>query len=240
MKKKVVLTVYHTVIDEVDREIVDQLVQHISLQIEKNQLVEQKKELVRLNERNRLARDLHDSVNQLLFSISLTAKGAQKQISDQTTNQVLGYIQELSQEALKSLKQSISQLRSVDLEDGMIQAIKRYSQLLEIEIEVSITGLLTLSERSEECLWRVAQEALNNVKKHSGVQTAVISIEASVDFVVMKIHDQGIGAVNTEQIHPQSTGIKGMKERVELLNGSFEWTCSKNKGTMIKVVIPNR
>ncbi|MFC0562077.1 GAF domain-containing sensor histidine kinase [Halalkalibacter alkalisediminis] len=225
--------------DEQDQDLAEQLIHHICIQAEKERLADQKKEMARVDERNRLARDLHDSVNQMLFSISLTAKGAQRQTSEAKTSEALAFIQDLSQEALKGLKQLIYQLRSVDLEEGMLHALKHYGHLLEVDVQVKITGLLTLSKSSEECLWRVAQEALNNVKKHSGVQEAMISIEATKEHVKMEIKDLGCGATLNEQIHPRSTGISGMKARVEGQKGTFDWKSNRNKGTSVKVIIPN-
>lgn len=230
---------YDVYSDEEDRELAEQIVHHICIQTEKERLADQKKEMARVDERNRLARDLHDSVNQMLFSISLTAKGAHRQATEPKTREALAFIQELSHEALKGLKQLIYQLRLEELEEGMLQALKHYGQLLEIDVQVSITGLLTLSKSSEECLWRVAQEALNNVKKHSGVKEAMIFIDATKEEVRLKIIDQGCGARVSEQIHPRSTGISGMKARVEALKGTLDWKSTKNKGTCVNVIIPN-
>ncbi|WP_052144738.1 GAF domain-containing sensor histidine kinase [Halalkalibacter okhensis] len=234
------ITIYHEVCNEVDHYLVEQLTHYLCLHFEKERLTEQRKELARIDERNRLARDLHDSVNQMLFSLSLTAKGAQLRTKEEKTKETLGQIQTLSQEALKELKQLIYQLRSEELQEGMNSAITRYAHLLGLTVQVRLNGMLTLSKKGEECLWRIAQEALNNVKKHSGVQEARVTIEATKDTVTMQIEDHGMGTVEGEYIHPSSTGINGMRARAEALNGWFTFRSIKGKGTTLQVVIPNQ
>ncbi|MCL7747903.1 GAF domain-containing sensor histidine kinase [Halalkalibacter alkaliphilus] len=234
------VTIFHEVFDEVDHYLIEQLTHYLCLYFEKERLNEQRKELARLDERNRLARDLHDSVNQMLFSLSLTAKGAQLRTKEVETKETLGQIQVLSQEALKELKQLIYQLRSEELQEGMTSAIKHYASLLGVTVHVNVKGILTLSKSSEECLWRIAQEALNNVKKHSGVLEAFVEIEASKEELMMKIRDHGCGTKETEYIHSRSIGIHGMRERVEALKGTFTWESKENIGTTLTVVISNQ
>ena len=102
----------------------------IGTTIQRIQLVEKERKYVVVAERNRLARDLHDSVKQLLFSIMLTAKGTLNMTQDRDLQEMLSYIGELSQEALQEMTLLIWQLRPEGLEKGLAEAIQNYGKLL--------------------------------------------------------------------------------------------------------------
>ncbi|HET6872909.1 MAG TPA: GAF domain-containing protein, partial [Sporolactobacillaceae bacterium] len=113
---------------QVLQDILSALSSHVSLAIENLRLYEKQREVEVLEERNRLARDLHDAVNQTLFSLSLTAKGALSLVSNENEaiKEAMIDIQNLSKHALKEMKALIWQLRPVGLEDGLSTAIKKY------------------------------------------------------------------------------------------------------------------
>ena len=136
----------------------------IGTTIQRIQLVEKERKYVVVAERNRLARDLHDSVKQLLFSIMLTAKGTLNMTQDRDLQEMLSYIGELSQEALQEMTLLIWQLRPEGLEKGLAEAIKNYGKLLGIHVEVRIDGMVSIGDEIEEVLWRISQEAIHNCK----------------------------------------------------------------------------
>lgn len=107
---------------QADREVLEALAEHIAASWESLKLAENRRELARMEERNRLARDLHDSVNQILFSLSLTAKGAESMLSGSEqllpATEALKDIRALSQEALKEMRALIMQIRPAGLEAG--------------------------------------------------------------------------------------------------------------------------
>src|SRR5690606_28022037 len=133
-------------------------------------LTKQEQELALVQERNRLARDLHDSVNQLLFSVTLTARGGSEMSDEPDVQETFRDIQHLTQEALNEMRALIWQLRPKGLESGLLEAVNAYAEMLGLSLETKVTGILQLPSRTEETLFRIAQEALNNIRKHSGVK----------------------------------------------------------------------
>ncbi|MGQ4666582.1 GAF domain-containing sensor histidine kinase [Metabacillus halosaccharovorans] len=210
----------------------------IGTAIKRIQLVEKERAHALVKERNRLAQDLHDSVNQLLFSIMLTARGTKEMTDQADVKEMLTYMQELSQEALNEMKGLIWQLRPQGLEDGIATALIHYGNVLGLNISCDIEGVCTLPQYIEEELWRIGQEALNNCKKHAETIEVNVSLSKKDVYVKMMIEDHGRGFHYDESVAIPSLGLKGMKERVERLNGNFKLISLPGKGTKIEVAIP--
>lgn len=189
-------------------------------------------------ERNRLARDLHDSVNQLLFSLSLTARAGVEMTPDDDIKQTFSYIQDLAQEALGEMRALIWQLKPLGLENGLVSALRSYAEMLGLHIETKISGAVSLPGKVEEALWRIGQEALANCKKHSETNQVALSFHADIDEVVMNIKDTGCGFHYEENPSILSLGLKNMKSRTEALNGRFQLTSGLGNGTEIQIQIP--
>jgi len=197
---------------------------------------EQKTALVA--ERNRLARDLHDSVNQLLFSLSLTARAGVELTESNEVKQTFTYIQDMAQEALGEMRALIWQLRPEGLENGLVSALRSYAEMLGLSIDTKLTGAANLPGKVEESLWRIGQEALANCKKHSQTTEVDLELQASEAGVKMNIRDRGCGfhyEVNSEIL---SLGLRNMKIRTESLNGTFALSSKPGIGTEIEVQIP--
>ncbi|WP_042353575.1 GAF domain-containing sensor histidine kinase [Bacillus rubiinfantis] len=189
-------------------------------------------------ERNRLARDLHDSVNQLLFSLSLTARAGIEMTPSQELKQTFSYIQDLAQEALGEMRALIWQLRPPGLENGLISALRSYAELLGLSLDIKIIGAGNLPSQVEEALWRIGQEALGNCKKHAQTTDASLLFHTANDGVTMIIKDRGCG-FHYEEIRPiLSLGLKNMKIRTEALNGTFHLISKPGSGTEIQIRIP--
>ncbi|MFS0862427.1 GAF domain-containing sensor histidine kinase [Fredinandcohnia sp. 179-A 10B2 NHS] len=212
----------------------------IGTAIKRIKLAENEQNLALLAERNRLARDLHDSVNQLLFSLVLTVRGTKELTEDPELKEMLSYMQELSQEALSEMKALIWQLRPQGLENGVASALLNYGKVLGIQVDVEVKGVIDLPSKIEEALWRIGQEALNNCKKHSGVTASTIMISVTTKAVAMKITDSGCGFHYVEDQPIPSLGLASMRERTEALNGTFTLTSEIGKGTAIYIEIPLR
>ncbi|GLB58725.1 GAF domain-containing sensor histidine kinase [Cytobacillus sp. NCCP-133] len=189
-------------------------------------------------ERNRLARDLHDSVNQLLFSLSLTARGGAEMTDEPEIKETFSYMQDLAQEALSEMRALIWQLKPRGLENGIISAMHSYSQMLGLKLESKVIGVISLPGKVEETLWRIGQEALANCKKHSGQSTAELTLTVEDERVIMVISDYGRGFHFCENTDIPSLGLKSMRNRTEALNGIFKLTTEPNKGTNIELIIP--
>jgi two-component system, NarL family, sensor kinase len=209
----------------------------IGTAIKRIKLVENEQKLALLAERNRLARDLHDSVNQLLFSLLLTARGAKEMTTDEPLKETLDYIQELAQEALHEMRALIWQLRPQGLENGVASALMNYGKMLGLNVEMDIKGVIDLPNEVEECLWRVGQEALNNCKKHAGISTVSVFIVVRNKQIKMEITDKGCGFNYNGEEMP-SLGLKSMKERIEAMNGTINIKSAIGEGTTIQIIIP--
>ncbi|TJY40858.1 GAF domain-containing sensor histidine kinase [Cohnella pontilimi] len=221
------------------------LLEAVALQIgsaiERVRLFEAQQQRARMEERNRLARDLHDSVSQMLFSLSMTAKGVESLIASgqlDAARDSIRDIQSLSQNALKEMRALIMQLRPAGLEAGLLTALKAYGSQLGLTIDASMTGVRQLPRHVEEALWRIGQEALNNVIKHAGVLEAKVELEMEAEKVVLRITDKGRGMTTRSRRSGQSIGLSTMRERCEALGGRFALTSLHRKGTVVEITLP--
>lgn len=201
-------------------------------------LIQREQELALTAERNRLARDLHDSVNQILFSLSLTARGGREMTDLPEVRETFTFIQDLAQEALNEMRALIWQLRPQGLENGVVSALCSYGQMLGLDLKIDFKGLLTLPGRVEETVWRIGQEALANCKKHSGQKRVNIYLDIEKNHLIMIIEDGGCGFNYDENQELPSLGLKSMKERTEAIKGIFTLKSKTGKGTTISVRIP--
>ncbi|MGE6630798.1 GAF domain-containing sensor histidine kinase [Bacillus sp. NPDC077027] len=218
------------------------LLESIALQIgtaiQRIELVQSEQQHALLTERNRLAQDLHDSVNQMLFSVSLTAKAARKMTNDQKLGEMIDFIQHLSQDALIEMRSLIWQLRPRGLEKGLTAAIEEYAQLLGLACTLSLSGCMEINHTQNESLFRICQEALNNCQKHAGVHEVEVGLYQIGDIFEMQIIDHGNGFQYDERSNLPSLGLKGMKERAEKAGGTLNIHSQLKKGTTVTVRIP--
>lgn len=209
----------------------------IGTTIQRIRLVEKERKYVIVAERNRLARDLHDSVKQLLFSIMLTARGTLDMTKDKELQEMLSYIGELSQAALEEMTLLIWQLRPEGLEKGLAEAVQNYGKLLGIQVTIRIDGVISIRDEIEEVLWRVSQEALHNCKKHASCERVFVSLKTENNKLNFQIEDNGIGFVR-ETVKDSALGLKSMKERIELMKGTFRIKTKPGQGTKIEIQLP--
>lgn len=201
-------------------------------------LTKQEQEMALVQERNRLARDLHDSVNQLLFSVTLTSRAGIEMAEKTETKETFKEIQNLTQEALTEMRALIWQLRPKGLESGLIEAIKGYAEMLGLQLKVKVSGVLQLPSRIEETLFRLTQEALNNVRKHAGVKEAQIFITITQTDVLLVIKDEGRGFQVDSLVQLPSIGLQSMRDRTKALGGSVDWVSNLGQGTEILIRLP--
>lgn len=210
----------------------------IGTALKRIKLIQREQETALVSERNRLARDLHDSVNQLLFSLNLTARAGKEMTEVEDVKQTFSYIQDLAQEALGEMRALIWQLKPHGLENGIVSALNGYAEMLGLTMETKVTGISSLPGKVEETLWRIGQEALGNCKKHSQTTRVALTLNIGNDSVKMTIQDQGCGFFYDEKVEIPSLGLKNMKARTEALNGTFLLTSEPGKGTEIQINIP--
>lgn len=211
----------------------------IGTAVKRIRLSQQQQELVLIEERNRLTRDLHDSVNQKLFSLSLTARGA-KAVMDDTVllEESLDQIQTLSKDALKEMRSLIWQLRPAGVEEGVITTLRKYGKHLGLSVSDDVEGVCELPRAIEETLWRIGQEALNNVKKHAGTDHVDIAMKVSRTKVTMSVIDGGRGCDIDKARDKDSYGLTSMKERAGLFDGLLTVKSQPQQGTKVTVSFP--
>ncbi len=225
--------------DDVDAEVLAALSAHAALTYENARLQEQGKALARWEERNRIARDLHDSVSQMLFSLQLHAKGLEDAlaVSEGGAKRAAAEIGRLSREALAEMRGMIRQLRPAGLEEGLLTGLTRYGASIGVAVDCDAGALRRLPERVEIALWRIGQEALNNVSKHAGVDRATIALAFEPGAVVMTVSDDGAGFAD-DDASGAGFGMTTMRERAESAGGTASIVGRPGIGTDVRVRLP--
>jgi signal transduction histidine kinase len=205
------------------------------------------------SERRRIARELHDELQQSLVAIKmLVGSIAQESAADPNRLTLLvGRIEELVGTAVSSTRRIVNDLRPLMLEElGLLPALEALCQQFEertgIEVDCALESPAAswppVSERVEICLYRVAQESLTNVAKHAGASQVQVRLSAQPDGkLCMRISDNGRGIDRDGRHKPMAFGLKGMTERVRALSGSLRIESGQEGGTLVIVEIgPNQ
>jgi two-component system, NarL family, sensor kinase len=229
---------YKTHFQEDELALLEAVAYQIGTALKRIKLTQREQETALISERNRLARDLHDSVNQLLFSLSLTARAGREMTELEEVKQTFSYIQDLAQDALGEMRALIWQLKPQGLENGIISALTGYAEMMGLTIDAKLTGISSFPEKVEEALWRIGQEAFANCKKHSQTTHVFLFLKRRSDSVTMTIQDKGCGFNYDENLELPSFGLKNMKARTLSLNGTFLLKSEPGKGTEIQIQIP--
>lgn len=206
------------------------------------QLVAARQELAVVEERHRLARDLHDSVKQQLFVVAMLLGTARAQASDAAAvEQTLTEAERLAAHAQHELTALIRALRPVALADkglsaALAELLADWSQRTGIVVESVVADDLPLGRSAEQELYRVAQEALANVARHSGAASVVVLAELVGETIVLSVADDGHGFDPAAQ-GDVGLGLGGMRERAESLGGSLH-VYSTPAGTRVEAYVP--
>lgn len=208
-------------------------------------LLEERQEISVMEERNRLARELHDSVKQQTFAASAQLAAGRSRLKDQD-QQAEANIQEaerLIDNVRRELTDLIHELRPANLKGkGLTTAVRGYIQELEgqmgIPISLRIQGERPIPLEVEQTLFRIIQGAMANVARHSQASRAEIQLIYSDDRVKIRVHDDGMGFnVNQQNL---GIGLKSIQERVDLIAGDLDLRSQPDQGTTIEVSVPLR
>jgi NarL family two-component system sensor histidine kinase LiaS len=224
---------------------IGQLAQQLNRMAEQLQnLLQTKEELATLEERNRLARDLHDGVKQQVFAAAMQVGAAQALLDKDTraAKERLNEAEELTRQAQTELNIIIHELAPVTLQDkGLFQALKEHvadwSRVHHITADVNLRGEGALPLEVEQALFRVAQEALSNIARHAEAKNAEIEMEWEKDEVVISISDDGRG-FDVAAAEGKGVGLRSMSERVKVLGGSLRVESLPEHGTSLTARIP--
>lgn len=223
---------------EEELELLESVAFQLGSAIKRILLVNEQQEIALVQERNRLARDLHDSVNQLLFSVTLTSRAGIEMTEDSEVKDTFKEIQNLTQEALNEMRALIWQLRPRGLESGLMDAIKIYAEMLGLKLNVTVSGVLQFPSRVEETLFRISQEALNNVRRHAGVKEAEMFVTVTPTDVLLVIKDEGRGFALDPNAALPSMGLQSIRDRAKAIGGSADWVSELGKGTELLIRLP--
>ena len=216
------------------------LARHLNRMAEDLQnLLQAREELAALEERNRLAQDLHDSVKQQVFATAMQVAAA-RHLLDQNPDQAKIHLEEaerLARQAQRELTALIRELRPAALEGkGLAAALREYvaewARQTGIDADVHVQGERPLPLHVEQALFRIAQEALSNVAKHSGATRAVVRLVWETEHVVLTVEDNGQG-FDVEASLGQGLGLRSMEARARRLNGYLRVESRPGEGTRI-------
>src|SRR3954462_15237050 len=189
-----------TPFDEADQRLIEMLAAHAAIAIENARLYERSRELSAIEERNRLARDLHDSVVQKLFGLGLAAQSAATLPGREPgrARTEVERLQELAADAVGELRSLVFQLRPAAIEsEGLAAALAKHVEVLRrvhrLPIELDAGGSARVRPGVDEEVFRIAQEALHNALRHAGAGRLGVPLREADGDVALRIHDDGVG-----------------------------------------------
>lgn len=240
-------SVHLNAFDESDLIVMQSLADQTAVAIENARLYRQAQQLAVVEERNRLARELHDSVTQALYGITLHAEAAYRQLEADNVVLVEDQLMDLrgtAQEALREMRLLIFELRPSVVEmQGLVPALRARLEAVEeragLQVEMNLDEHLDLSDRVQDGLYRIAQEALNNALKHAKANQIILNLSGTLSKVTLEILDDGLGFNPDDAVEGGGLGLDGIIERAQLLKGDLKIDSSPGKGTRIKVEVPN-
>ena len=226
--------------------LLETIARQTSVSIQKAQLYERKQQVVVLEERQRLARDLHDSVTQSLYSLVLQADGGIRLARAGKMDDIEEYLSDLGAIALQSLKELrllVYELRpSLFTQENFLDSLRKRLNAVEERAGTSTTFNvdpdITFSPAEQEALWGIAQEALNNALKHAQAPTVRIRIYSTAHGRQMEITDDGIGFDISQKKTASGLGLDTMRERAALIGGVFTLQSAIGSGTTVRVEVP--
>ena len=221
-----------------------------ALAIENARLYEQAGQVAALEERQRLARELHDSVSQALYGIQLGALTAHELLEAEPADtdlksslaEPLDYVLGLADAGLAEMRALIFELRPESLEtEGLVAGLTKQVASLRarhhIDVEANLSGEPNVPLEVKETLYRIAQEALHNTVKHANATRVRLGLVCDGGAVVLEVSDDGKG-FDASGSFPGHLGLRSMRERAEKLGGKFEVESGLDSGTRIVVQIP--
>jgi len=218
-----------------------------ALALENTWLHEQARQHAIAGERDRIARDLHDSVTQALYGIALCTEASIRHLASgdmPAAAESLHHMQGLAHDALNEMRALIYQLHSPFLAGrDLAEALRDRTHVIELQSDLRIDlrirpeeDRLQVAPPIAEAVYRIVQEALNNVLKHSGAARVCITLEKTARCLTVAIADDGQGF--DPRVQPRGFGLAHMAERAQVLGGRFEIESAPRLGTTVYVEIP--
>ena len=200
---------------------------------------------IALSEREKLMRDLHDSVSQKLYGLVTLTEAAQAGLeagSKVVPFQVLAKIGDNARQAVKEMRLFLYQMQPVDLEQGgLISALHHRLGAVEGRADIQAKFMpdegIVISKEKEIALYYIAQEALNNILKHARANSVLVKLRQTRKSVILEIIDNGKGfdPLNVDQ---SGIGLQNIKSRTSQVGGKLKLTSAPNSGTKVKITLP--
>jgi PAS domain S-box-containing protein len=214
-----------------------------ALAIENSRLRAQAELVAVVKERERLARELHDSVTQSLYSVTLLSEAGRQLAEAGDLSRVGGYLDrlgEISQQALKEMRLLVYELRPLVLRrEGLVGALQQRLDAVEkragIDARLLVDGEVELPASVEEALYRIAQEALNNALKHAGASNVTVYVHSHDGNVELEVVDDGTGFDLNTAGEDGGLGLTSMRERTETIGGELKVVSAPGEGTRVRV-----
>ena len=202
------------------------------------------RELAVLEERNRIARELHDSVSQNLFGINLTLSSLDSLLEHdpEQVRRVIGHLKEMVGDVQTEMRLMIYGLRPPALaEKGFFEAVESLANLYKTRYNLNLVCQIRgsderISEKTQLALYRILQEALNNIVKHSRATKAAVELKRNAAVLVLTVRDNG-GGFDTASVQSGHLGLEMMRERARQNQGEFSISSVPGSGTEISIRI---
>ncbi|MEV6928562.1 GAF domain-containing sensor histidine kinase [Dactylosporangium sp. NPDC051485] len=232
--------------DADDQELLKLLATHAAIAIVNARLYERGRELSIVEERQRIARELHDAVTQKLFSLRLTAEAAAALVTRDPARAAaeLDIVRRLAAEATAELRSIVDGLRPVDLAgDGLPAALQRQADLLDrvhdAKVSFAADAVPRLPAAREEAAYRIAQEALHNALRHAGAARVAVELRRAGPGVVLTVADDGRGFdVRGAAPAQPRLGLASMRERARAVGGRLLVRSAPGEGTVVTLEVP--
>ena len=229
-----------------DEEVVGLLAAHAAVLMEHARFFQVSRELSVLDERNRLARDLHDAMTQTLFSLRLTLETAAATLADDPAAAVR-HVQDASmlvETTFRELRTLIFELRPPALEaDGLAETVRKHLDVVGrahgLAVRVTTSGEGRLPTGVEEALYRIVQEAVTNVVRHARATTVDVDLAIDGSMASVEVRDDGVGFdLAARPIRTRHLGLTSMRERAQGAGGTWRITSAPGEGTSVRVEVP--
>jgi signal transduction histidine kinase len=213
----------------------------VAVAIDNARLYEQAQQLAAVEERQRLARELHDSVSQALYGIALGARTARTLLDRDPAKVVepVEYVLSLAEAGLAEMRALIFELRPESLEiEGLVAALDKQVAATAARYGIEVTADLSdepeMSLAQKEIFYRIGQEALHNVVKHARASKASVRLARDNGSFVLEVADNGVG-FETGHSFPGHMGLVSMSERAQSIGAELQVESAPGKGTKVKL-----